>query len=170
MPTTLLREMQQLLGTSHMDESLLRELWIQRLPETAQAIISIARSLPLAEAAEIADQVVERFQPLLNQVSTPTQAPVSERNVPSYNEGSPSTSAPSVEALWAEVAALRRDFSRIPLGRPARRRPSRSPRRTTSQPDDGYCWYHQRFGTRATRCIKPCTYLATKQGNFHAGP
>lgn len=168
-PTTLLREMKQLLGTSQMDESLLRELWIQRLPETAQAIISIASSLPLAEAANIADKVVERFQQRVNHVEVPHTNPQGQQSTSLVDACAASTSNPAnVDSLWAEVAALRRDFSRFALNRSPRRRTSRSPRRPFVSSENGYCFYHARFGNRASRCQQPCSYKAANQGNFQA--
>ena len=42
-PSSILVEMRRLLGTSHMDESLLKELWLQKLPDYAQAILVAAK-------------------------------------------------------------------------------------------------------------------------------
>ena len=53
-----------------MDECILRELWLQRLPADVQAILASARNTPLADAALIADEALLRLRP---QVSALTQ-------------------------------------------------------------------------------------------------
>ena len=45
------------------------------------------------------------------------------------------------------------------------RRP-RSPTPNDHQGDD--CWYHWRYGDKAHKCLPPCTYGKTKQGNENA--
>ncbi|KAA3672401.1 uncharacterized protein DEA37_0010592 [Paragonimus westermani] len=73
---TPLAQTQQLIGNSHMDVAL-RELWLQRLLEATQAIVSVARSQALAETASMADQVMEPFQQL-NCLSVPQSTPRSK--------------------------------------------------------------------------------------------
>lgn len=163
MPSALLRDMQQLLGTSNMDAGILRELWMQRLPENTQAILAVANALPLTAVADLADRVIERHQPttsahaltLLNAVAS---------------SAAPTTSEPSaIDALSAQVATLQRQVEQLSLGRRHRRRSSPSPRRPKANAQ-GYCFYHARFGAKARKCEQPCSFSASKQGNFQAGP
>ncbi|CAI2738848.1 unnamed protein product, partial [Dicrocoelium dendriticum] len=156
LPSTLLREMQQLLGSSTMDETLLRELWLQRLPENTQAILATVSSVPLTQLAELADRVIERSQPQAN--ASKVHAVASQGN---SITGLQST----IEALQAQVATLSRQVQQLTMDRRRHSR-SKSPcKLSNSNNRQASCWYHQRFGTAARKCIKPCSF-AKKQGNL----
>ncbi|CAI2738545.1 unnamed protein product [Dicrocoelium dendriticum] len=156
LPSTLLREMQQLLGSSTMDETLLRELWLQRLPENTQAILATVSSVPLTQLADLADRVIERSQPQANASKVHAVA----------SQGTSITGLQStIEALQTQVATLSRQVQQLTM---TRRRPSRSTspcKRSKSRNRQASCWYHQRFGTAARKCVKPCNY-AEQQGNL----
>ncbi|XP_064467981.1 uncharacterized protein LOC135378810 [Ornithodoros turicata] len=84
-PSQLLRAMQNLLAdrAATFDESLLRELFLQRLPATVQMVLSTAGGLPLAQLAEHADKVMEVALPGLS------IAAVSGTNRPSRGQDPP---------------------------------------------------------------------------------
>ena len=148
-PTQLLRKMQQLLGdkAEAMDPSLLRGLFLQRLPSNVRMILaSTAKEASLTDLAEMADRVMEVISPSIATVATPQTTEVKD--------------------LKAEVASLRRQLSDLKAtGR--RRSTSRSKRRTQSRSrspsQPRVCWYHRRFGDAARKCTPPC-----KQGNDRA--
>nr|XP_037283629.1 uncharacterized protein LOC119176428 [Rhipicephalus microplus] len=58
-PSQLLRYMRDLLGSTLVDDSLLRIICLQRQPSHAQAILQVQLNLPLDQLSHIADQVVE---------------------------------------------------------------------------------------------------------------
>ncbi|CAH8498375.1 unnamed protein product, partial [Dicrocoelium dendriticum] len=62
-PSALLREMQQLIGTSNIGVGILLELWMERLPASTQAILTVASDLPITAIADLADRVIERHKP-----------------------------------------------------------------------------------------------------------
>nr|XP_037290100.1 uncharacterized protein LOC119185077 [Rhipicephalus microplus] len=62
-PLQLLRYMRDLLGSTPVDDSFLRIIWLQRLPSHAQAILQVQPNLPLDQLSHIADQVVEILLP-----------------------------------------------------------------------------------------------------------
>lgn len=150
-PSQLLRRMYQLLGdrATTFDTSLLRELFLQRLPAQVRMVLASAGDLALPALAEMADNVLEMAAPTLAAVSSP-----------------PNT---EVHQLREEVAELRNIVQQLSLqlAQP-RRRSGRSPSpavRSRSPDTSGVCWYHRRFGDRSTRCTTPCTYA---QGNDRA--
>ncbi|CAH8497729.1 unnamed protein product [Dicrocoelium dendriticum] len=117
MPSALLRQMQQLLGTSSMDEGILHEMWMQRLPESTQAILAVASALPLTAVAELADRVMERHQPA-NESRTFT------RLSPVTAPATYATSEPSaIDALALQIASLQRQVEKLNLDRKLPRRP-----------------------------------------------
>ena len=141
--------MRQLWSGTDPNDSLLRELFLQKLTSNVRMVLAPADSTTsLDKLAEMADRVME--------VSTPTVAALN---------------TPSALSLLKELESLRmevhqpqdrmRSLSRpsrdsrrrspTPAGLPPRRSPSPS-----RQPDHSICWYHQRFGDAATKCRPPC--------------
>ncbi|XP_064486103.1 uncharacterized protein LOC135398648 [Ornithodoros turicata] len=208
-PTQFLRRMYQLLGdeSSALDESILRELFLQRLPHTVQMILSASPTVPLRELSELADRIMEATPPFgashtIAALQPSARAPctagavqpaattatccncdslreevrqlssaLSRLSIPS----SAPDSAPS-HRLEDEIAVLKTQLAAISARprSPSPRRsfrprsrfsPSRrfSPRRT---PHFQLCWYHERFGKAATKCLEPCIFQEnTSPGN-----
>ncbi|XP_042143669.1 uncharacterized protein LOC120847150 isoform X2 [Ixodes scapularis] len=64
-PSRLLRRMRQLLGdaTSNAETSLLRELFLQRLPHNMVVVLAASEDMPLERLADLADRVAEYSTP-----------------------------------------------------------------------------------------------------------
>lgn len=62
-PSQFLRHLQNLAGSTQLEDKLLRQLWIRRLPSNVQAILSSQPKLSLADMADIADKIVEVSPP-----------------------------------------------------------------------------------------------------------
>ena len=155
-PTQLLRRMQQLLGdrTAMMDESFLRELFLQRLPSNVRMVLaSTPDTTGLAQLADLADKVMEVAAPpgTVAGVTTPPSL-VSE-----------------VEQLRGEVSRLEKLVKKLAHSRPSSlssTRPSRrsptppahSPAPPDLPPESQLCWYHKKFGNQAQRCRSPCSH------------
>ncbi|BHF74404.1 hypothetical protein SprV_0501749000 [Sparganum proliferum] len=131
-PTQLLRRLEQLADGQKLNATMFKQLFLQRLPPSAQAIL--APNIPSATfqmLAETADRILGYYQP-----------PVT------VNVASRSTITPTIEdvvkrldALTLEVSQLRATRVYNPRSPSISRRP-RSP--TPNQPTvDGFCWYHQ---------------------------
>jgi len=161
-PSQLLREMRDLAG-ERMDDSLLKDLWLQRLPAHVRAVLVLCPS-PLTALAGIADKVCEANASPPNYA---VAAVASSKAAPP----APSSGQPPVEELVAMVAALRADFQKLSnkLDAAPRRNRSSSRRRSgsrhrsqspspTANPD--HCWYHQTFGGAARKCKSPCSFVA----------
>ena len=170
-PSQLLRRMQQLLGERQIEATILKQLFLQRLPTNVQLILAAAgASLSHAQLAEIADRIMEipisAIQPVL---PTPTS---------------------DIADLKAEIARLNQQVQKLQVQTRERTR-SRSRNRYSpyagneSQPsehrsssrnradssgtaapiDPTLCWYHFTFGAKATRCKPGCTWTSPDQGN-----
>lgn len=153
-PTHLLRQMRELAGGTITDTPL-KSLFLQRLPQQAQAMFSISDQ-PLDQIAILADRFLEV-----------TSCDIAAVQCNSINNDNSIISL--IENLKLEMAELK-----VTLGKQnfnTRRSRSRSsshsynPRkRSNSRPmsKDGLCWYHNRFKGGAKRCIKPCKFVETE--------
>eukprot|EP00117_Sycon_ciliatum_P035864 scpid16937/ scgid27099/ len=145
-PSHLLRRMQQLIGSSQLDESILRELFLQRLPSNAQLVLaSTPKATSLSELAAIADRVMET-----------TQASVSAIQRPSQDDARMSALEQQIAALTEAVSSLhkRLDGSR---GRSPGRGSGPPRSRNNSPGRPGLCFFHSKFGDQAKNCRPPCS-------------
>ena len=147
-PTQLLRKMHQLLGDKALDESFLRELFLQRLPTPVRMVLAAtAETTSLDELATMADRIMEA-QSRDTSISAVNSPPASE-----------------ISQLREEIERLKQLLnSKQDNARPRRTSRGRSPSPTRSQPLPNVCWYHQRFGDTARKCRPPCS----KSGNAPA--
>lgn len=158
-PSQFLRHLRNLAG-SDLPDSYMRTIWSSRLPRSIQTVIASQMDSPLETVAELADKINE-IAPATPQVaSTSTADPV--MNATLFNMAKQVTElARQVSALTAEVRAAPRARSHSRSGNQRYRR-DRSKSRTRN---DNYCWYHNRFGSIAHKCIQPCRYSENYQGS-----
>ncbi|CAN7979752.1 unnamed protein product, partial [Ixodes pacificus] len=150
-PSQLLRRLQQLLGerAAAYDPALLRELFLQRLPNNVRML---------------ADTVMEVAAPLV----APIAAMKSHALGASANISAAETTENSfrtdvqqaIKALTAQVAALtsrsrsRSEHRQRSMSRPRYSSPSQA--LAVSRHSD-ICWYHRTFGDRARNCVRSCS-------------
>ena len=157
-PSNLLRRLQQLAGDTPVDSQFLKELFMKRLPDQCRVVLAASRESDIQQLSLLADRVMEVMPPHVRAVTVPE--PVAE---------------PLAE-LRAEVAALRREMQDLSTrGRSASRSPTRNYGRSRSssqsRKSSGLCWYHDKFGDNARRCVPPCARAATfvQPSNSQAG-
>lgn len=137
-PSQLLIEMKQLAGSNFKDD-ILRKLWLQRLPNQMQAILTVS-SESLDKIALMADRIINTYA--YNQV----------------NEIQGNTANP-ISNLENKIDVLSQRFDKIRRSRSSdRKQTNRSRSKSKTKLDNGICWYHKKFRQRATKCTKPCTY------------
>jgi len=152
-PTQLLRHMHHLLG-SHaktFDSGLLTELFLQRMPPQVQQVLTVIRDTSTTEQlAETADKLME-INP------SPTSSNVAVNSVSSEV----ADLKLQVQRLTDSVDKLLKTRSRSATPKPPGFRRERRDRRDKSPAEASLCHYHRRFGTRAHKCVKPCTFKST---------
>lgn len=148
-PSAFLRHLQSLSGNSK-DDSILRQLWMRRLPSQVQAILTAQSDLSLDKLAELADKIIE-------------VTPVPSHVYSVDNNGLPDLTPllHQLDKLSQQVAALTDNRQ---LGRSRARSSSRSSNRSSTparRPAAAkVCWYHKRYKTKAAKCIPPCNWTS----------
>ena len=170
-PTQLLRRMRQLLGDHKLEESILKQLFLQRLPANVQLILAPTNeAVSIDQLAVMADRVLEVTPQPEMQIAAATSLQLTES---AHSETSElrkmiETLTEKVNALSSKLRSRSRSRSnnRGNRRRDGETRRPRSPTPNDHQGDD--CWYHWRYGDKAHKCLPPCTYGKTKQGNENA--
>lgn len=160
-PTQFLRHLQLLAGVN-VPSDFIRTIWASRLPTHLQTCIAAQEAkMTLEDLAELADRVNDVVPATIqatSQVAT-TSTPAASTN------SAIDALTQKVEELTRKLETMSTELNRRSRSRSnGRRKPwSRSRSRFRSS-NNSYCFYHDRFGERARRCIQPCTYK--KQENF----
>lgn len=152
-PSQFLRHLRNLAGST-VNEEFLRTLWLNRLPAVMQAILAAQSDLQLDKLANIADKIKE----------TNTGMQVAAITTPTPQQTDVAALSEQIKQLTLRVEELSRHRPRSR----ARRSSYRGQRSRTSTPGDASngearpCWYHRKFGVRASKCRSPCNF---NQGN-----
>lgn len=158
-PSHLLSDMKEL-ANGKVSDDLLKTLWVQRLPTQVRAILSVS-SDSLSNLASMADKIIEvaEIKNDFSQISTAENMGLS-RAKSAENE--------QINVLQTQIASLTRKVEEMGRARSQSRgrkfdrisrNASKSPSyRSTSQPRFEFCWYHHKFGSRATKCREPCNF------------
>ncbi|XP_037942353.1 uncharacterized protein LOC119675236 [Teleopsis dalmanni] len=142
-----------------MSEDALSALWLQRLPSNIRCILSACSSKDVNQMAELADRITDN-------IPTPHYVMATASAINRRSNTEESTLEARVTALEISLQQVVSKLSEIAieLSRPGNsqgRSRARSSSRTQfkSQRDDRkVCYYHIKFGTAATKCLKPCEF------------
>lgn len=157
-PSQFLRHLQSLAG-SNVPEDFLRTIWSSRLPSNIQTLLASQPHSSLEALADLADRVQDIVLPPRQVAATSSSTPGSV-----------------VESMASEIAELKRAVKNLTLQLDRQSRPQNRSRagrsRSATRSNSNYrkfpqCWYHSKFGTKATRCQKPCDF--GKAGNAQGG-
>ena len=174
-PTQLLRRMKQLLGDRVLEDSILRQLFVQRMPTNVQQILaSSSSSLTITQVAELADRILAVASPTyVHALSAPTSNATSIQRL--QEEVQRLTS--QVNSLSLQLRERSRSRNRSTSANRSKKNSSRSNSPAPPSNDNGECWYHQNYGDNARRCRPPCrrqpattttTTTSATQGNENA--
>lgn len=155
-PSQFLRHLRGLAGSA-VPDSMLRALWLGRLPGNVQAILASQKESSLDKVAELADAICESISPRAFIAETTPSPSVIDVLVTQLQQLSSS--------LRGEMASMRQEITELRSNsrdhnRSSSRSRVRSQSRTKSRDrgTDGKCWYHWRFGAEAHKCSQPCSY------------
>lgn len=147
-PSQLYNELRQL-GGEKINADFLKNIWLQRLPSSVQAIL-VAIKGESSVLTSVADSVMEtggynRLQKI------------------SVTAGSSSSKTPnSSSTLEAKIDELTQRFDQLERSR-SRSRSSASKQNSRPREKSTFCWYHRKFGDKATKCNKSeCSFVSSK--------
>ncbi|CAN7944983.1 unnamed protein product, partial [Ixodes pacificus] len=159
-PSQLLHRMRQLLGDQNQDlnNHLLRELFLQRLPQNMVLVLAAAEDISLDKLAELADRVADYSR-------SPSISTVTPQSPTTTEDSRFSRIEDRIDALSRQLATLAPlTRHRQPRFRSRRRSGSRTrslERASSNTGEDdtasGVCWYHRTFGNAARKCTLPCS-------------
>lgn len=139
-PSHLLARMLELAAGLNVNESVLRVLFIQRMPERVKTILSICDGNTLQQLANMADKITD-FSP-------------------SVVAATSSAAVPGLSDLQDQIAQLTAEVRRMKTSDGRSRSSSRS--RQSGAPADSVCWYHRKYGRNAQQCREPCVFKDSK--------
>ncbi|XP_063972197.1 uncharacterized protein LOC135160010 [Diachasmimorpha longicaudata] len=157
-PKELLREMRTLAAGCVTDE-MMRSLWMNHMPITLRSILSATETWELEKMAELADRIHDIS-------SSPTVMATT------HTSHSTSSLSDKLQKLSDKFDALLQGFSDLnmkfnKLSNSRHRSRSRSlgipPGNPSSRNTSQMCFYHMRYGDKAKRCTKPCSFSLTTQ-------
>ena len=153
-PSQLLRRMNQLLGdkAATADRSFLCELFLQRLPLNVRMVLAAAtkESDDLETIAALADKIGEVATPAVTSVEIPQL----------------SSEVEQLRVQISDLQTLVQSFQRTPHPRSKSKSRDSRQRSASPAPASSLCWYHNRFGEKASKCVPPCNW---NSGNDTAG-
>ncbi|GFR00727.1 uncharacterized protein TNCT_71521 [Trichonephila clavata] len=146
-PSELLRNMKRRAESLNVDDKLMTELFLQRLPSSVQTILAAVSDLTLDKAADIADRIFKVSPSPIETFSVSKEQSLESK-------------------LFREIEKLNQRIDRLSISRgrsPYRQNKNSRERSISNKRDFSICWFHRCFGKkcRDEKCIKPCTW----QGN-----
>ncbi|CAK1591966.1 unnamed protein product [Parnassius mnemosyne] len=143
---------------------MLKSIWMSRLPHQVQGILVAQKQASLEDLGDLADKLHETNPQLTSayKVSAIDQSLGTALSVPSTSD--------EIKMLHQKVDELTRIVASLTVGTGKNKRyQSRSRSRSQSRTrDKQLCWYHNRFSSKAHRCVQPCSWQAPNgpnQGN-----
>lgn len=172
-PSQLLREMKGLAGDG-LNDDMLHNLWVSRLPSSIKPLLIISEALNLDALAEMADRLIET---VTMHNSTPSSQPSTVAAV-NHSNFTPTSSTSSTERKLDDLQSALSFCMKEILDMKSQmqsnnNRQSRSRTRSNSYSRDrsqsnqsSICFYHRKFGHNAKHCTSPCTFTSSNnQGN-----
>lgn len=167
-PSDFYRALKQLAGVSNtIGDELVRKLWARRLPQTIFVALVSHSDKTISEVLPIADQIWEATQ--TGQVSSVSSAAPATPNVLSNLEKELNEIKKRLDNFQFQSRRFNNNSSQ--RSRSSNRNRSSNHSRSTSRHNstrqsnsqqvnvsNKYCWYHKKFSSQATKCIKPCSY------------
>lgn len=150
-PSEFFRSLKTLAGTSEVvSDKLIFNLWSRRLPPLVQASLKALPKAEISDQLSMADGIFEIHR-------QQQRTPHSINSISNTHDKTIDDILSQNRRLEKEMSELRGMFSRWTKDND--RKPNRSRSRSRSRVEGGkFCWYHTKYGNKATKCNKPCSF------------
>ncbi|XP_046810027.1 uncharacterized protein LOC124420610 [Lucilia cuprina] len=156
-----------LLGNSNFSPDVLRKIWLRKLPNNINVVLTGSNLTDINELTRLADIIWEVLQS--NKIaSIRDTTPIHSANSYSLEKvvenlvQATTNICNSFNNLSLDVASIKNQLDGQQY-RPLNRRLSRSRSRPRSTNRDWICRFHYRYGSEARRCEQPCSYYRQKE-------
>ena len=169
-PSEFYRSLKNLAGSSALvSDQLVIELWSRRLPILVQTAVKSCGRTDIKDLLVMADSIFEVYQQqsqnsLFAVTTTPSTSSTSATSNTVIQE-----LIKENQSIRSEISEIKKMLSATHLHPPSRSRNrfpsndrSRSRSKSRSSNSSELCWYHEKYGTDAKHCRKPCKF---NQGN-----
>lgn len=164
-PSQFLRHLRSLADNDGISDEVLRSIWSNRLPIQLQTIIASQRNLPLNDIAELADNVFD-ILPHHNQLHSVMATFDNHRqHCDTSTDGTLTHHVTSltIESMTKKIDELSHRLDQVLQSSDPRRTKrsqfrQRSRSRSRQSRADNNCWYHMKFGSKANKCVPPCSW------------
>ncbi|XP_026668765.1 uncharacterized protein LOC113464226 [Ceratina calcarata] len=171
-PSQFLRHLRGLAGNA-VSDAVLRTLWMGRLPTSMQVILATQKDVELNLVADLADAIADTLSPRTMIAEAAPSSNKSNQDRQDLEALINTKMAQLTVSLRQEILAMRQEFGNDErFSRRSGNRRSGSNMRSRSRSaarrrhdSAGLCWYHNRFGNKANKCIQPCTWSGPAVGN-----
>lgn len=174
-PSQFMRRLRTL-GGSTINDELIRTIWLSRLPKLTQAILAAHSDLSLDKLSELADSILEYSYPQSSAIHSIRPSAVNDQPDNDYFKIKLAQFDLQMKNLEKEIHELKIQNNSLsnssnsnqyfqPRARSSfrPRSRSRSSSRHKQEIPPGLCWYHWRYGNRATKCKSPCNFNQGKE-------
>lgn len=169
-PSSFLRHIKGFFGSNApiVEDTVIRPLFLSRLPKSIAHIIAMFDERePLDAIAQKADRIYDTYgssRDAISAIRTPSYA--TQTSVQSdanmnliFNELT--SIKGELRSLRTSQEAMRTELAELKNGKTMPRSPKKNAQ-TSSQPTSSWtsdlCFYHQRFGPAASKCVSPCSW------------
>ena len=180
-PSQFLLTLRTKLAKSDMSANMIRELFIAKMPEHLRYNLIVMANVTLDELAITADKMVLNSKSQRANQSLSTIKQSNENSVVNLSQASDvSSQIKEMENKLNNLLKLvqNNNAPRFSKGNQSNYyvlkpyQNSQSKRFLNKQPDsyranqpshtlkNNFCWYHQNFGSRARKCLSPCSYVS----------
>ena len=157
-PSVFLRHLKSLAGSQADNEEFIKPLFLKRLPSSISQILASMPQSNVDELARSADAIIHYRSESIGNISAfganqghePNRAMVEQLSL--------------LRATVANLSEQLKDVTRrlqnleTDAGRTRGRSVNKFRSHSRTNRSSGMCFYHEKFGTRANRCQKPCNF------------
>ncbi|XP_076298602.1 uncharacterized protein LOC143217842 [Lasioglossum baleicum] len=140
------------LAPGQINNEVLRSIFLEQLPENIRSILAISEVKDLSKLAIQADQILDMSRPTSSSVFSieSSQGGLIKKMSEEITE-----LRKQMERLTHQNQRRERSFSR---GRSNFKRWSTSQSKKKNEEGKKYCFYHDKFGDKAHKCVQPCSF------------